>query len=103
MYREGTAIRPLTAKGLAITRAVRVRRSGLFVMLGYEFADGRDKVVGDLHDGVVLIRECCFILGHRFFRCLLLIVREDAPNSIFVPSRGKSTLGHVCLLRRRFR
>jgi hypothetical protein len=30
-------------------------------------------------------------------------VREDAPNSVFVPSRGKSTLGHICLVRLRLR
>jgi hypothetical protein len=30
-------------------------------------------------------------------------VREDAPNSVFVPSGGKSTWAHICLLRRRLR
>jgi hypothetical protein len=30
-------------------------------------------------------------------------VRDDAPNSLFVPSGGKSTLAHICFLRRRFR
>ncbi len=72
-------------------------------MLGNKFADSRDKVMGDLHYGVVRFHESRFILGHGFFRRLLLIVREDAPNSVFVPSGGKSTLAHICLLRRRLR
>jgi hypothetical protein len=59
--------------------------------------------VGNLHYGVARFRECRFILGHSLFRSLLLIVREDTPNSLFVPASGKSTLGHICLLRRRRR
>jgi len=100
------ASRPPTAKGLVdigVTRAVEFLRSKLFLMLGYKLADGRNKVMGDLHYGVVRFHECRFILGHRFFRRLLLIVREDAPNSVFVPSVGKSTLAHICLPRRRLR
>jgi hypothetical protein len=88
---------------IGVTRAVEVLRSELFLMFGNKFADGRDKIMGDFHYGVVLFHECRFILGHRFFRRLLLIVREDAPNSVFVPSRGKSTLGHICLGRLRLR
>jgi len=106
MYTEGSPSRPPTAQGLAdigVIRAFEVARSKLFLMLGNKFADGRDKIMGDLHYGVVLFQECRFILGHRFFRRLLLIVREDAPNSVFVPSRGKSTLGHICLGRLRLR
>jgi len=72
-------------------------------MLGNKLADGRDKVMGDLHDGVVRFHESRFILSHGFFRRLLLIVREDSPDSLFVPSSGKSTLGHICLLRLRLR
>jgi hypothetical protein len=30
-------------------------------------------------------------------------VGEDSPNSVFVPSRGKFTLGHICLLCLRLR
>jgi len=37
-------------------------------MLGNKLADGGDKVVGDLHYGVVMFHKCRFILGHRFFR-----------------------------------
>ena len=55
--------------------------------------------MGDFHYGVVVFHECRFILGHRFFRRLLLIVREDALNSLIVPSRGKSTLVHIRLVR----
>ena len=53
-----------------------------------KLADGGDKVMGDLHYGVVVCFECRLILGHGFFLRLLLIVREDAPNSVFVPSGG---------------
>jgi hypothetical protein len=88
---------------IAIAEAAEILRSKLFLMLGNKLADGRNKVMGDLHYGVVLFPECRFILGHRFFRRLLLIVREDAPNSLFVPSGGKSILAHICLLRRRLR
>ena len=49
--------------------------------------------MGDLHYGVVMFHKCRFILGHRFFRRLLRIVHKDAPDSVFVPSRGKFTLG----------
>ena len=89
--------------GDAVGRAVQILRSELFLMLGNKLADGGDKVVGNHHYGVVLFGERGFILGHRFFRRLLLIVREDAPNSVFVPSRREFTLGHICLLRLRFR
>ena len=64
-------------------------------MLGNKLADGRNKVMGDLYYGVVPFHKCRFILGHRFFRRLLLIVREDAPNSVFIPSRGEFTLAHI--------
>jgi hypothetical protein len=70
-------------------------------MLGNKLADGRDKIMGDFHYGVVLFHECRFILGHGFFRRLLFIVREDTLNSVFVPFRGKFTLAHICLLRLR--
>ena len=89
--------------GDAVGRAVQILRSELFLMFGDKLAYGGDKVVGDLHDGAVLFHKCSFIFGHRFFRRLLLIVREDAPNSVFVPSRREFTLGHICLLRLRFR
>jgi hypothetical protein len=72
-------------------------------MLCYKLADGRDEIMGDLHYGVVLFLECRFILGHRFFWRLLLIVGKDALNPFFVPSRGKSALAHICLLRLRLR
>ena len=45
-----------------------------------EFAHGRNKIVGNFHDGVVLFGKGRFILGHRFLRRLLFIVREDAPS-----------------------
>jgi hypothetical protein len=88
---------------IGVTRAVEIHRSKLFLMLGNKLADGRNKIVGNLHYGVIRFRECRFILGHSFFWRLLLIVRDDAPNSLFVPSGGKSTLAHICFLRRRFR
>jgi len=89
---RGAASRPPTARDLL---DVGVRRSKLFLMLGNKLADGRNKIVGDLHYGVVLFHECRFILGHGFFRRLLLIVREDAPNSVFILSRGEFTLAHI--------
>ena len=54
-------------------------RSELFLMFRDKLADGRNKVMGDLHYGVVGFLECRFILGHRLFRRLLFIVRKDAP------------------------
>jgi hypothetical protein len=101
MRNQGAARRltdPLTAKGplnIEVTRAVEILHSKLFLMLGNKLADGRDKLMWDLHNGVVLFHECRFILGHCFFRRLLLIVRDDAPNSVFIPSRGESTLAHI--------
>jgi hypothetical protein len=88
---------------IEVTRAVDLPRSELFLMLGNKFADCGDKIMGDLHYGVVLFHECRFILGHRFFRRLLLVVREGAPNSLFVPSGGKSILVHIRLVRLRLR
>ena len=100
---KGAASRPRTAEGLediGVTRAVAIL---LFLMLCNKFADCGDKVMGNFHYGVVLFHECRFIFGHRFFRRLLLIVREDALNSVFVPSRGKSILVHIRLVRLRLR
>ena len=82
---------------------VDFRRFKLFLMFCDKLANGGDKIRADLHYGVVLLHKCRFILGHRFFRCLLLIVSEDTPNPVFVPSRGKFALGRICLLRLRFR
>ena len=84
---------------IGVTRAARINCCKLFLMFCNKLADGRDKIVGNLHDGVVLFGEGRLILGHRFFRRLLLIVGEDAPNSLFVPSGGKSTLAHIGLPR----
>lgn len=69
-------------------------------MFSDEFAYGRDKISGNLHDGVVRFGEGCFIFGHRFLRRLLFVVREDAPNSIFVPPSGKFTFTHIASCHR---
>jgi hypothetical protein len=50
----------------------------------------------DLHHRLVLLCKCRFNFGYCFFRRLLLVVRDDALNSFFVPSRRKSVLGHTC-------
>jgi len=73
----------------------------MLLVFSDEFAHGRDKIAGNLHDGVVRFGACRFIFGHRFLQRLLFIVREDESNSIFVPSSGKSTLAHIGFLQRR--
>jgi len=50
------------------------------VVFGDEFAHGRDKSAGNLHDGVVRFGEGRCIFGQSFLRRLLFIVREDAPS-----------------------
>jgi hypothetical protein len=51
--------------------------------------------MGDFHYGLIVFHVCRFILGHCFFRRLLLIVRGDAPSSVFIPSRRNSILFHM--------
>lgn len=99
---EAYASPPSDGKMSAV-HAFKVPNSELFFMLCNQFPHCRDKLMRDLHDCLVLFRKRSFILGHGFFRRLLLVVREDAPNSLFVPSRRKPIWGHICLVRLRLR
>ena len=59
-----------------------------------QLPDGGNKLIGNLHERVILALESGLVLRNGFFFRLLFVVRHYTPNPLFVPARGKVTLGH---------
>src|SRR6266496_3362390 len=69
--------------------------------LGDHLPYGRDELDRDLHRGVGRRFVGGLILGDRFLVGLRLVMLQNTPNTLFVPSNRILRLAHRLLLRRR--
>jgi len=69
-------------------------------MLGDELSHGWYEIIRNYHDSLGEFFESCLVLGNRFVFRLTLVMLQDAPGAIFIPSRRKFAFLHALFLRR---
>ena len=70
-------------------------------MLGDQLPDSWHQRVRDFHNRLVGILESSLVFGNRFFFGLFLVMCENLPHPLFVPTRREHRLSHRPPLRRR--